>query len=140
MHGGSVLFSFIPFRGVILTNKSIFHFNYDNVPHVAVEQCMPPPGNREIISMLGTITSHDDDLGPDSEMDEAKIPGDDDKIPAEPPITAKSESDQSKSSEQPKKTIPISEKIDKFAQKIKEVQEREREEEEREKREKGLVF
>lgn len=89
--------------------------------------------------MLGTITSHDDDLGPDSEVDEAKA-GDDDKIPAEPPITAKSESDQSKSSEQPKKIIPISEKIDKFAQKIKEVQEREREEEEREKREKGLVF
>merc|ERR1712156_22446 len=36
----------------------------------------------------------------------------------------------------PKKPIPISEKIDKFAQKIKEVQEREREEEERERKEK----
>ena len=67
--------------------------------------------------MLGTITSHDDDLGPDSEVDEAKAGDDDDKLPVEPPITAKSESDQSKSSEQPKKTIPISEKIDKFAQK-----------------------
>ena len=81
------------------------------------------------------ITSQDDDLGPDSD-EEVKA-----EAPKTPPPVVKSESDASKSSEQqPKKPIPISEKIDKFAQKIKEVQEREREEEERERREKGTVL
>ena len=99
---------------------------------------MPTWKQGIIISMLGTITSQDDDLGPDSDEEQQKDV--DDKTPKTPPPQVKSESDQSKSSEQPKKTIPISEKIDKFAQKIKEVQEREREEEERERREKGLLI
>ena len=40
---------------------------------------------------------------------------------------------------EPKKPIPISQKIDKFAQKIKEVQERE-EREEKEREEKGVLY
>merc|ERR1711953_698872 len=53
--------------------------------------------------------------------------------------TKKPEVIEPEEDKEPKKPIPISQKIDKFAQKIKEVQERE-EREEKEREEKGVLY